>query len=463
MLVVRHPAHTTYSGSSHNMPPTLPTKRNAPSTTSPSSAPPSKRPRPDAAPPHLVKLQTLLEFWLSSINLSKDRFLLSEMLKDDGWISPVLFTKFNKVVSLQATESHILQALRNIHKPPLEFQESDCDKVLVRIKGGIQKLNDEVQQLTKDEEERTIYVEPLHADTTRAEIKDLFAAFGEVVYISIPRFNDGRCKGFCFIEFTACVSARTAVDAANQAQVHSERLRDLRALMRAEWRERKEAFKDAKKKQRIEVARRRHASIKSPRALAPVPEPVPTLTSARAPRIDIPPPSSPVAAENFNTSHEKATAANHVSKSKENATAITDDPCSHLCPSERGVILSISGLLHAKTKPTRRLLYECVCQFGDVAFIDFTPRSADVCKVRFACAESAAKAMAALSAAGGANMCGTEVRVEILEGEKEEEYWRHIQEKRKARNERQKRKDERGQDRRVEGRVQPRRKAKQGR
>lgn len=450
------------------MPSTLPTKRNAPSTPSPSLTPPAKRPRPNATSPHLAELQTLLEFWLSSINLSKDRFLLSEMLKNDGWISPILFTKFNKVASLNATELHVLQALRDVREPPLEFQESDSGKTLVRIEGGMRKVEGEVQRLRKDEDERTIYVEPLRGDTTRAEIQHLFSAFGNVVYVSIPRFNDGRCKGFCFIEFSACVSAKRAIDAINQTQVYSERLRVLRALMRAEWRKRKEAFKDTKKQQRIEVARRRHSLNKSPQAPAsasasasqPASQPVPTSISARTSQADIPPPPSHAATENADTSQEKAATTKQDDKPEENAVANTDDSPSHFPPFERGSILSISGLLRGKEKLTRRLLYQCLRQYGDVAFIDFTPRSADECKVRFACAVSAAKARAALSATDSANVCGVVVKAEVLEGEVEEEYWQHIQERRRARDGRQKLKNEHGQERRVEGRIQPRRKAK---
>lgn len=384
------------------------------------------------------------------------------MLKNDGWVSPSLFTKFNMVTTLNATESHVLQALRNIHTPPLEFQESDGSGVLVRITGGMQNVEEEVMQLRKDEEDRTIYVEPLCASITRTEIEQLFSPFGKLLYISIPRFKDGRCKGFCFIEFATCESAKEAVDSVNHSRVHSEKLNGLRALMRAEWRRRKDTYKDAKKQQRIEAARRRHSANQTAHLRASLPPSASkaALTSTESSQKGIPAASSNVTTNDDNTSQEEAAVGKHNESSGTEVAATRENPPIFTPSFERGVILSISGLLSGEKKPTQRFLYECLSQFGDVAFIDFTPRVADICKARFTNAESAAKARAAFSVTGGAKVYGAAVKAELLEGQAEEEYWRHIHERRKARDERRKQKREGRQERRVEGRIQPRRRAK---
>eukprot|EP00177_Eucheuma_denticulatum_P000397 GFKZ01000688.1.p1 GENE.GFKZ01000688.1~~GFKZ01000688.1.p1 ORF type:complete len:514 (+),score=109.15 GFKZ01000688.1:107-1648(+) len=218
---------------------------------------PLKRERRNSPSAHLSPLQSLLQFWLSPSNLSKDQFLSSAMLKNDGWIPVSLFTTFNKAIALNATSSDILAGLQSLPSPFLEFRDI-TSKSEFRLQGGISKLQQLISKARKNEDDRTIYVESLAPSATREQVQNSFSRFGNIAYLSIPRFRNGRCKGFCFVEFLETEAARCALQHVNEQKIAIGGDGETRALWRADWRHRKEMFKEEVRKKKLEEARKRH-------------------------------------------------------------------------------------------------------------------------------------------------------------------------------------------------------------
>jgi len=63
-------------------------------------------------------------------------------------------------------------------------------------------------------QQRRIYVGSLHYDLTEEHVRQAFSAFGTITKIDMPKEN-GRSKGFCFIEFTDPNAAEMALKSMN--------------------------------------------------------------------------------------------------------------------------------------------------------------------------------------------------------------------------------------------------------
>lgn len=112
-----------------------------------------------------------------------------------------LFLKFNKIRTLTSDSKQITKALK--HSELLELNES---KTKVRRKIQF------VEPSEHEVEKRTIYVENLPSNISNDKLKKLFKSFGEISYISLPKFKSSfQSKGFAFIEFKEKSSAKNAL------------------------------------------------------------------------------------------------------------------------------------------------------------------------------------------------------------------------------------------------------------
>ncbi|KAL1122001.1 hypothetical protein AAG570_003408 [Ranatra chinensis] len=127
-----------------------------------------------------------MEFYFSDANLSKDRFL-HKLLEENDWIDLTVFFKFNKIRALTREMKDLVKALR--HSEVLEVSE---DMKVRRVTAFTPKDN---------EDDCVIYVEQLPPDADHNWLSQIFSPYGEIDYISIPKFKNGKVKGFAFIEF----------------------------------------------------------------------------------------------------------------------------------------------------------------------------------------------------------------------------------------------------------------------
>ena len=89
----------------------------------------------------------------------------------------------------------------------------------------------------------TIYVERLPASTTHSSVKTMFAKYGAVLFVSLPRHTPPSrlvgIKGFAFVEFGVAAHADAAV-AALEPGIKSKTA--VRAMHKTEWDRLKEEY-----------------------------------------------------------------------------------------------------------------------------------------------------------------------------------------------------------------------------
>lgn len=99
------------------------------------------------------------------------------------------FLSFNKISNLTSNVEDIVKAVS--HSELLDLSK---DKLKVGRKLPV-KQKDNVDDCT-------LYVERLKSDATHEWVTSIFSEFGEVVYVSIPKYRqNGIIKGFAFVEF----------------------------------------------------------------------------------------------------------------------------------------------------------------------------------------------------------------------------------------------------------------------
>lgn len=111
-----------------------------------------------------------------------------------------MFLNFNRIRKLTTNISDIQKAIGK--SQVLELTE---DNTKVRRKVPL-KVKDDV-------DECTVYVESLKPDADHDWLKSVFSEFGNVVYVSIPKYKQNKVnKGFAFVEFETCKEAANALE-----------------------------------------------------------------------------------------------------------------------------------------------------------------------------------------------------------------------------------------------------------
>lgn len=111
-----------------------------------------------------------------------------------------LFLKFNKVRKLTTNVEDITKA---VSKSELLELSDDKTKICRRLP----------VQVKENVDECTVYVERLKSDATHEWLTSIFSEFGNVVYVSIPKYkHNGMIKGFAFIEFENEEGAKSALE-----------------------------------------------------------------------------------------------------------------------------------------------------------------------------------------------------------------------------------------------------------
>ena len=148
------------------------------------------------------RILSQMEFYLSDANLRHSKFLLP-IYESDPWIPLTIFLTFNKVSGMlyEIVEPETSEADRVSElAKALSYVESESI-LLSECKTKVGRRSQFVPGSICDIDNCTVYVENLAPDADHDVIRNIFTPYGDIVYVSIPKFKSGRSKGFAFIEF----------------------------------------------------------------------------------------------------------------------------------------------------------------------------------------------------------------------------------------------------------------------
>jgi len=134
-------------------------------------------------------LRKQIEFYLSDANLRKDRYF-GNLMQTNHCINIETFLNCNKIKNLTTNPEDIIKALETSNV----LSVSDCKTKIHRIKPIEDKSPEEIERCT-------VYVEQLPPKADHDWVKSIFEKYGNVAYISLPKFKSGTIKRFAFVEF----------------------------------------------------------------------------------------------------------------------------------------------------------------------------------------------------------------------------------------------------------------------
>ncbi|KAK4312038.1 hypothetical protein Pmani_016503 [Petrolisthes manimaculis] len=148
----------------------------------------------------LAQITQQMDFYFSAANISKDQFMAG-LLGRDPYIPLDIFFRFNRIRSLTTDIGLLRTAI--VKSSILELSDDG-----ERVRRAIEIIPKE------DETACTIYVENIPSQADHDWVRQVFAQYGTIDYISLPRFHrSGRPKGFAFVEFGTPAMADSALEA----------------------------------------------------------------------------------------------------------------------------------------------------------------------------------------------------------------------------------------------------------
>ncbi|OIR58003.1 MAG: La ribonucleoprotein [Amphiamblys sp. WSBS2006] len=130
-----------------------------------------------------------LEFYFGDANLPKDKFLLGEMAKNDGWVAISVLQSFARMKVLEVSDTDLVEAVENFSKM---LKMSDDKKMVARIGGVPEKIEDLV--------ERTVHVSGMPGGVKLEDVEELFSKGGHKTLRVSLRNKEDSTSAFVLLE-----------------------------------------------------------------------------------------------------------------------------------------------------------------------------------------------------------------------------------------------------------------------
>lgn len=148
------------------------------------------------------KIKQQLDYYFSDVNIIKDKFLLEEIKKDDGWVKLSVLLTFQRLQQLTKDESRIVEALQQCKSNSIELDET---KRQVRRKN---KLPD-IEAYKKELDLRTVHVSDFPTDYSFENLRTFCSQFGEVESVAMRRhFKTRLFKGCIHVVYKQVEGAK---------------------------------------------------------------------------------------------------------------------------------------------------------------------------------------------------------------------------------------------------------------
>lgn len=143
-----------------------------------------------------------VEYYFSDPNLARDKFLIAETKKDDGWVSFVVLLTFKRLAALSTDATVIANALVRSADDLLQVSK---DRLRVR-RNPARPLPEQNEKTRQETIARTAYVKGFPLDTEMSALLKFFDAYEQVSNVIMRRYQDKptkeyRFKGSVFVAF----------------------------------------------------------------------------------------------------------------------------------------------------------------------------------------------------------------------------------------------------------------------
>lgn len=137
-----------------------------------------------------------LEYYFGDANLARDKFLLDQITKDDGWVPLDVLLTFKRLKSLSEDKKVIVDAIEKSDEGLIEISE-DREKLRRHPERPVPELNEEKR---KEIYARTVYVKGFAPDegTQMNELLEFFEPFEKVSNILMRKYHDKATKKYLF-------------------------------------------------------------------------------------------------------------------------------------------------------------------------------------------------------------------------------------------------------------------------
>lgn len=137
-----------------------------------------------------------LEYYFGDANLARDKFLLEQITKDEGWVPLDVLLTFKRLKSLSEDKKVIVDAIEKSDEGLIEISE-DREKLRRHPERPVPELNEEKR---KEIYGRTVYVKGFATGegTQMNELLEFFEPFEKVSNILMRKYHDKATKKYLF-------------------------------------------------------------------------------------------------------------------------------------------------------------------------------------------------------------------------------------------------------------------------
>lgn len=141
------------------------------------------------------KIAKQVEYYFSDVNIVRDKFLLGEVKKDEGWVNLSVLLTFSRLKEMTKDEEKLLEALKEITSQIIEL---DGTKKRVRRKEPLPDIAEYQKQLDL----RTVHVSGFPTDYKFEALRRFCAQYGEVESVNMRlHFKTRFFKGCIHVVF----------------------------------------------------------------------------------------------------------------------------------------------------------------------------------------------------------------------------------------------------------------------
>lgn len=145
-----------------------------------------------------------VEYYFGDINLARDKFLLEEIKKDDGWVTMETMLKFKRLTAISDDSKVITDALKKSTAGLMEVNE-EGDKIR---RDPTKALPENNKERREDLKLRTVYAKGFPVKATLDELMEFCDKVGKAEHVKMRRDQLKEFKGSCFIVYHDQESAK---------------------------------------------------------------------------------------------------------------------------------------------------------------------------------------------------------------------------------------------------------------